>query len=343
MESGSSINSVARESDRSDRSVRRYATCDWSMLALQYSDHFSSPLTTRVNDVRRTERTHYGGVQKPHWCPNETRQAVAREEETRWWIFLAVHRWQRLTWSSPPSSDVLALPRRADLGMNRLRGIEGRRSETPVVFVWESSSDRFVSKGFVVCCCGCGATGGFRVEDATFGDESLSGSVEPVFNHFHLLDFGGRCNGGLWLTDVICDTWDSWVSIRSEMVSSLSRCLLVDARGSCSSCEAVDNDDSDGGVPTDGGPSIGSALGGWTVVTGMDGTWDGVGFVEVVAVAGWLGLFCEAARLSWEILRNFEINFRTGWSELIWSKPSCFLVSANSRSRFRSAIFRNTT
>jgi hypothetical protein len=63
----------------------------------------------------------------------------------------------------------------------------------------------------------------------------------------------------------------------------------------------------------------------------------GFGGVEVVEI------FCEAARLSWDILRNLEINFLTGWSELIWSNPSFFLVSANSRSRLTSAILRNTT
>ena len=257
---------------------------------------------------------------------------------------VAIHHWRWLTCSSAPSSDPLALPRRADFGMNKLRGIEARRSETAVVFDCKSSSDRLESKGFVVCCCGCVAIGGFNVEDGAFGEESLSGSVEPVFNHFHLLDFGGRCNGGLRLTDVICDTWDSCVSMRSEMVSSLSRCLPVDKGGSCSSCAAddIDNDD-DGGVLAVGELSTGSALGGWTVVCGMDGAWDGGKLAVVAAVAGGFGPLCEAARLSWEILRNFEINFRTGWSELIWSKPSFFLVSASSRSRFRSAIFRNTT
>jgi len=52
----------------------------------------------------------------------------------------------------------------------------------------------------------------------------------------------------------------------------------------------------------------------------MVGTDNGCGGEEIVAgladvVVGGVGalvVFCAAARFSWEIFRNFEINFRTG-------------------------------
>ena len=49
------------------------------------------------------------------------------------------------------------------------------------------------SNGLVDCC----GTDDFKLVTAPMGGESVSGPVEPVFSHFHLLDFGGRCNGGL--------------------------------------------------------------------------------------------------------------------------------------------------
>ena len=78
--------------------------------------------------------------------------------------------------------------------MNKLNGIDGRLSEPSNVFPFKSSSVKFESNGLVECCCG---GEGFKGGAAPFGGESVSGPVEPVFNHFHLLDFGGRCNGGL--------------------------------------------------------------------------------------------------------------------------------------------------
>jgi hypothetical protein len=227
-----------------------------------------------------------------------------------------------LTWSSFPSSDVFVLSRRADLGINKLSGIDGRLS-----FV---SSVIFESNGLVVCCCN-----GFVVKRLPLGG-SCSGSVDPVFNHFHLLDFGGRCNGGLWWTDVIWDIWDSWDSIRSEIVSSLSRGLEFNVDGNCK-CWGDDRS-----VFVGDGGSVDSIIGGWTVVWIVVVVDDDGGLAGVVGDVCMFGLFCVAARFSWEILRNFDINFRTGWSELIWSKPSFFLVSANSRSRLTSAILRKT-
>ncbi len=226
-----------------------------------------------------------------------------------------------LTWSSLPSSeDAFVLSRRADLGINKLNGIDSRLSSPSV------SSVKFEPNGFINCC------DGLIFVAVPIGGKSVSRPVDPVFNHFHLLDFGGRCNGGLWLTDVIWDICDSCVSIRSEIVSSLSRFLTFDVEGNCK-CWG-----SNGAVFVVGEDSFNSILGGGcTVVCIVDGgLTDGVGGVCA------FGLFCAAARLSWDILRNFDINFRTGWSELIWSNPSFFLVSANSRSRLTSAILRKT-
>ena len=84
--------------------------------------------------------------------------------------------------------------------MNKLNGMAGRLSRPSGSVVNVSSSARFESNGFVEC--------GGGGEDLIFGTvprggESVSGPVEPVFSHFHLLDFGARCSGGLWCTDVI--------------------------------------------------------------------------------------------------------------------------------------------
>lgn len=211
-------------------------------------------------------------------------------------------------------------------------------------FACVSSSDKFGSNGFVVCCCGCGANGGLTLETSGFDAELVFGSFEPVFNHFHLLDLGGRCSGGLWLTDVIWDVWDSWDSIRSDIVSNLSLGLFPDWNGNCNSWR--DDAEEDGFVT--GGESICSALAGWIFVSGMIGNDDVCCVCDTLLVIDDEGadvdeLVCEATRFSWDILRNFDINFLTGWSELIWSKPSFFLVSANSRSRLTSDILRNTT
>lgn len=168
------------------------------------------------------------------------------------------------------------------------------------VFDRASSSDKFGSNGFVVgrSCGGAGGLAGGKSGLVV----SLSGSVEPAFNHFHLLDRGWRCSGGLWFTEVICDVCevcDACVSIRSEMVSSLSRCLFAGGAGSCSSCRA------DADAPSVFGnedESSGSALGGWTTVSGMAGKagccdWLG-GLAPGPAEPGGVGLLWEAARFS---------------------------------------------
>jgi hypothetical protein len=79
----------------------------------------------------------------------------------------------------------LILSRRAALGINKLSGIDGRLSFSSVIFE---------SNGLVECCCG---DDGLIFAPVPLGGDSVSGPVDPVFNHFHLLDFGGRCNGGL--------------------------------------------------------------------------------------------------------------------------------------------------
>ena len=89
------------------------------------------------------------------------------------------------------------LSRRATRGTNRLSGIDGLRSSSPSAFDCPSSSDKLGSNGLVVCCCGCGAVGCLGLGANNFFDEAFSGSIESLFSHFHLLDFGGRCNGGL--------------------------------------------------------------------------------------------------------------------------------------------------
>ena len=68
-------------------------------------------------------------------------------------------------------------------GMNKLIGIGARCS----------SSLTFESNGLVEG----GGGDALIVGSVPRGGESASGPVEPVFSHFHLLDFGGRCNGGL--------------------------------------------------------------------------------------------------------------------------------------------------
>lgn len=234
------------------------------------------------------------------------------------------------TWSSLPSSDVFVLSGRADLGINKLSGIDSRLSFSCI------SSFIFESNGLVDCSCNCLLFVRFPFDGE---DVAAGGAVGSAFNHFHLLDLGGRCNGGLWLTDVICDICDSCVSIRSEIVSSLSRVLTFNVVGNCKCCggdgaRIVVGDDSSDSVVNNGGI-------GWIIVGNVDGD---VCWVDDGGGVGTLETLCAAAaRFSWEILRNFDINFRTGWSELIWSNPSFFLVSANSRSRLTSAILRKIT
>ena len=211
--------------------------------------------------------------------------------------------------------------------MNKLNGIAGRLSRPSTLVPCASSSVIFESNGFVEC--------GGGGDDLIFGTvprggESVSGPVEPVFSHFHLLDFGGRCSGGLWWTEVIWEICDCCVSIRSEMVSSLSRVFPIVGTSS-----GAFGSEADPVLATEV-DSWDSVVGGWAVEDGDDCAGD----VVVIVGTEVLGLFWAATRFSCEIFRNLVISFRTGWSEPSWSRPSSFRISASSRSRLRSAIFR---